>query len=150
MSQSKLTQAQKDAVITIYKAKTKSITEMAKLLNVSTRTIGRVITEAGLALPVQRLQGEAAQVMRLLYQHKISLQQLEELIGARDCIKQVQAAIDNFNGMKVSATNTCHAVGQALEFQKKASRKSPSGHTGKQTMLPLPGLPMDHIPAGAA
>lgn len=146
MTQSKLTQAQKDAVVTIYRAKTKSITEMAKWLSVSTRTIGRVLQQAGETLPVARLQGEASAVMKLLYKHKISLAQLEELIGARECINQVQEAINKYNLQQTSATNTCHAVGQALEFQKKASRKSPSGHTGKQAMLPI----HDNTFAGAA
>lgn len=126
---SKLTKEQKQAVVTIYRSKTKTITEMAKRLGVSTRTIGRVLVEAGETLPVQRLQADAAQVMKLLYKHKITVQQLEDLLYMVESDRQ---GLNLVPSMIQVAT------------QQKATRKSPSGHTGKQILLP-----MDHIPAGA-
>jgi methylaspartate ammonia-lyase len=115
MTVRKLTDAQKAAVVTIYTSNIRpsSIQHLAAVLGVSTRTIGRVIEEAGVTASKKLHVGEAADVMRLLYKHKITIDQLESLLS--------HIPVDTIK----------------LLTQKKASRKSPTGHNGKQTLLPL-------------
>lgn len=84
MSVRKLNKEQKQAVITIYTSndKPKSIHELALLLNVSTRTIGRVLEEAGI-IASKKLQGTGTtdKVMRILYKHKINPDHLEAILS---------------------------------------------------------------------
>jgi hypothetical protein len=58
--------AQKDLIVSYYNAKIQNITQIAKNFHTSTRTIGRVLEERGLATPVPRLKGDAYQVMEYL------------------------------------------------------------------------------------
>lgn len=80
----KLNDAQKAAVVTIYTSndKPKSIHELAALLSVSTRTIARVLEEAGVTAS-KKLHGTSddAKVMRILYKHKISPDMLEAILA---------------------------------------------------------------------
>lgn len=84
MTVRKLTDAQKAAVVTIYTSnqRPKSISELASCLQVSTRTIGRVLEEAGVTAS-KKLKGtdEATKIMRVLYKHKINADQLEMILN---------------------------------------------------------------------
>ena len=57
---------QKDQVCLAYIHKTMKLIDLAKHFATSTRTIGRVLEERGLATPVPRLKGEAYQAMKVL------------------------------------------------------------------------------------
>lgn len=70
----------KDAMINAYTSKQSNITQLAKKYNVSTRTVGRVIEERGLATPVPRLRGEAYQVMQLLAEFELTVDQLKDIL----------------------------------------------------------------------
>lgn len=122
MTVKKLSDAQKKAVVTIYTSniKPKSIAQLAELLNVSTRTIGRVIEEAGVTAS-KKLHGldEASRVMRLLYKHKVSVEMLEEILG------------------DVTGGQLQYTSGLPVTYQTRRSRKSPKSHNGKQSLLPL-------------
>lgn len=115
MTVMKLTAAQKAAVVVIYTSNIRpsSMQHLAAILCVSTRTIGRVIEEAGVIASKKVHTGEAAAVMRLLYKHKMTVDQLENLLGTLP-------------------TKTVE-----LLTQTKRSKKSPTGHNGKQTLLLL-------------
>lgn len=83
MSVKCLNEAQKNFVIKAYQAKHKTQKELSIYLNVSERTINRVLIEAGLATPVARIKGEAYQVMQLLKQYGItSVDQLKSQLDA--------------------------------------------------------------------
>ena len=56
----------KDQICLAYAHKTMNLRELAYHYNTSTRTIGRVLEERGLATPVPRLKGEAYQAMKVL------------------------------------------------------------------------------------
>ena len=124
MTVKKLTNKQKEAVVIIYDSKTRTIKEIAEFLGVSSRTIGRVLEEAGLMKPVARLQAEAKTVMTLLYKHKITVQQLETLLNS------------------VMVMPSIHETIRHSTFQVRHTRKSPKAHNGLQTMLgfDLPGI----------
>ena len=64
--------SEKDAIVHAYTLKTLNLLELAKFFNTSTRTIGRVLEERGLATPVPRLKGEAHQVMRILHAYGLN------------------------------------------------------------------------------
>lgn len=116
MTVCKLNDAQKAAVVTIYTSNVRpsSIQHLAAVLCVSERTIRRVIDEAGVKAAKAAPIGEATQVMQLLYKHKITIDQLDTLLG----MPMVE-----------------HLAKKALQLT--ANKKSPSGHNGKQTLLPL-------------
>lgn len=77
----KITDAQKDAICTIYAAKKKNITEIAMFLGVSQRTVGRVLTEKGVLTPKQEISASANKVLTTLYKNKISPEALEQIIN---------------------------------------------------------------------
>ena len=70
----------KDALINSYSNKELNIAQLAKQYNVSTRTVGRVIEERGLATPVPRLRGEAYQVMQLLAEFELTIDDLKDIL----------------------------------------------------------------------
>lgn len=113
MTVKKLTTKQKEAVVVVYDSKTRTLKQIAGFLGVSTRTIGRVLEEAGLMKPVARLQADAKTVMALLYKHKITIEQLQHLL-------------EEF-------PHTIAVAKQAM--QTRHSRKSPKAHNGKQSLL---------------
>ena len=80
MTVKKLNSAGKSEVLKMYFSKEYTLTEIAFMLEVSRRTVGRVIIEAGLATPVPRLQGEAYQAMKILNKYDISVSKLEDLL----------------------------------------------------------------------
>lgn len=57
---------QKNSIVGIYGEKKYTVKAIAKMFSTSTRTIGRVLEERGLAQPVARLKGEAYTVMKAL------------------------------------------------------------------------------------
>jgi hypothetical protein len=61
----------KKNVVYHYQANNMSIKELAEYAQTSTRTINRILIEAGLATPVERIQGEAKVVMTLLKKHRV-------------------------------------------------------------------------------
>lgn len=71
----------KDYIVSDYRNKV-SVTKIADEWCTSTRTIGRVLVERGLALPVARLQREAARVMRMMKIYDISPERLESIFVA--------------------------------------------------------------------
>ena len=75
-----LTQPCKNQILDLYKRKLMSQKELADWFNVSPRTINRVLIEAGEATPVERIQGEAYQVMQLLKKHALDYQKLNMLL----------------------------------------------------------------------
>lgn len=83
----KITDAQKEAIVTIYtsKDKPKTIKEIASFLGVSTRTVGRVLEEKGIDSPMKARFGnvntEANKVIQLLYKHKIDPNMLEQILN---------------------------------------------------------------------
>ena len=125
MTVKKLTQAQKEAVVTIYtsKIKPRTVTEIAGFLGVSTRTIGRVLDEHAVAGPKAQESIETKKIMALLYKHKIDYTELQSLL---ENIPQDTLV---------------------LLTQTKRSKKSPTGHNGKQTLLPLnlPSLELNSV-----
>lgn len=72
----------KDQICLAYKAKTLTLGELAKHFNTSSRTIGRVLEERGLATPVPRLKGEAYMVMKVLQERNIAPENLEAILNA--------------------------------------------------------------------
>lgn len=77
----------KDQICLAYQRKTLTIGEMAKYFNTSSRTIGRVLEERGLATPVPRLKGEAYMVMKLLEERGIAPENLEAVLNAPKVIR---------------------------------------------------------------
>lgn len=72
MTVSCLSPATKNSIAHAYTLKTLNLLELAKFFNTSTRTIGRVLEERGLATPVPRLKGEAHAVMRILHAYGLN------------------------------------------------------------------------------
>jgi AraC-like DNA-binding protein len=76
-----LTPAQKGAVKLLYSLKRKNQKELALALGVSERTIQRAIEEESAKNPeLIDSSDEAKQVIALLYKHKITFKQLEQLL----------------------------------------------------------------------
>lgn len=82
MAVQKLTVAQKELIRVNYTSKRMNITEMAKALDVSTRTIGRVLEELDLASPRQTMRGDAYLVMQELRKRNIKPEELWPLIDS--------------------------------------------------------------------
>lgn len=78
-----LDEFQKDLIVRWYSNKI-SIVEIADLMKVSPRTIGRVLVERGFATPVPRLQEEAAGVMKLLKKYNVDPRDLEGILQRRN------------------------------------------------------------------
>jgi hypothetical protein len=108
-----LTTIQKGLVVNYFHRKLYNQTELAKMYNTSTRTIHRILVEAGVATTVPRIQGEAHKAMQLLKKHNLTVEDLEQLLASH----QMQL--------------------QQIRTQSTPTRKSPTAHNGKQTMLPL-------------
>lgn len=70
----------KDQICLAYNNKTLTMKELADHFKTSTRTIGRVLEERGLATPVPRLKGEAYLVMEVLSEYGIDPKQLRPLL----------------------------------------------------------------------
>lgn len=86
----KLGKHTKDNIRLVYTRKTLSIKEMTQFFGVSSRTIGRVLEEGGLATPVPRLQGDAYQVMQLLKKHNLTPVTLTAMLEAAPLVPQIQ------------------------------------------------------------
>lgn len=75
-----LNQSQKNFVLYHYHKKTMNQKNIATHLNVSERTVHRVLVQAGLATPVQRLKEEAKQAMALLTKYNVSVKTLADML----------------------------------------------------------------------
>lgn len=71
----------KDQICLAYNNKTLTLKELAEHFTTSTRTIGRVLEERGLATPVPRLKGEAYQIMQLLKEYELDLAGLKTTLS---------------------------------------------------------------------
>lgn len=80
MARNKLTDAQKDAIVTVYTSKTRTIKQIAGFLGVSTRTVGRVLEERGIPGPMAVRSAEAVRVMALLYKRKVDPAMMEQIL----------------------------------------------------------------------
>lgn len=76
-----LTDLEKETAIRMYEAGD-HIKDIAEYLNTSERTIGRVLAEAGLTSPTQRITEEASHVMRLLAKYRVNPKNLESILRA--------------------------------------------------------------------
>jgi hypothetical protein len=80
MSVKCLNEAQKNFITLAYKSKHKTQKELAVYMEVSERTINRVLVEAGLATPVARIKGEAYQIMQLLKKYDVDYAMLNRVL----------------------------------------------------------------------
>lgn len=71
-----LSETSKDLLVADYNNKL-TIKALAERYCTSTRTVGRVLEERGLATPVPRLKGDAYRVMKMLEDNNISPDELE-------------------------------------------------------------------------
>jgi hypothetical protein len=85
MSKSKLTDAQKDMIVLNFQHKRMTITKMAETLEVSTRTIGRVLDERGLNGPVNAQRQQAAKALKIIKSYGIDSD--AKLIGVLDILQ---------------------------------------------------------------
>lgn len=100
MTVKSLSEDDKNSIVQMYQTKKFSMAEIAEFWFTSTRTIGRVLEERGLATPVPRLKGEAHQVMLVLKEWdiedaaglRILLEGLTSLAAPSE--QQVQAYLD--------------------------------------------------------
>jgi hypothetical protein len=81
MSVKCLTVAQKDALVFGYSHNRVSLQDLSKLYGVSSRTIGRVLEERGLATPVPRVKGEAYLALQACKQHGIDPHNLGDYLA---------------------------------------------------------------------
>lgn len=124
MTVKKLSEKDKDAVVAIYRSKSQNMTGIAAFMGVSTKTIARVLIERkeGHFKPTE--SEEAKRVMALLYKHKINVDQLETILNTVMVMTSIR---------------------ESIETQSVRTKKSPTQHNGKQTLLPLnlPDLTLD-------
>lgn len=71
---------EKNQICLAYSHKTMNLKELAEHFNASSRTIGRVLEERGLATPVPRLKGEAYQALQLMRDFGFSPTQLRNML----------------------------------------------------------------------
>lgn len=76
----KITDAQRGMIKYAYENKTQTITQMAKNLSTSTRTIGRVLNEMGLFSTNQQNKATADRVLALMKQYNVGLGELQMLL----------------------------------------------------------------------
>lgn len=76
-----LTDLQKEIAIRMYESE-QQIKDIAAYLDTSERTVGRVLVEAGLSTPTQRVSEEASHVMKLLAKYKVNPKELESILRA--------------------------------------------------------------------
>lgn len=147
MTVKKLSDAQKQAVVTIYTSndKPKSIHELADLLGVSTRTIGRVLEEAGVTASKKIHTGEAAKVMRVLYKHKINADSLEAILNEpamipsnvslflKDCNRDQLYVILNGAGLITNADPILRAIAAQAVLGTPVNKPIPT----KLAQIPL-------------
>ncbi len=72
-----LTKDQKDSLINFYVGKTYTQRELSKLYKTSERTVNRVLVEAGIATPVERIKGDAYLAMAVLAKYGVPVVDLE-------------------------------------------------------------------------
>lgn len=140
MTVSKLTDAQKQLIRVNYTNKRMNITEMAKALEVSTRTIGRVLDELDLPSPAPRLKGEAYKVMEVMKKHGVTADKLDfaltvaskvddkpDLVKIRDAIVELSEATYNsllatIIHQREAKKQNVHVQTAMLNLQEKAAK----------------------------
>lgn len=124
MTVKSLKHAEKDSICLAYRAKTLTIKELASYFNTSSRTIGRVLEERGLATPVPRLKGEAYQVMQLLKEHNLDIAQLKDMIEHPSLTRERVQAYLNKSPVKVLASFFyTSGMAKILEFTEEQHAK---------------------------
>lgn len=140
----KLAKHTKDNIRLVYTRKTLTIKEMTQFFGVSSRTIGRVLEEGGLATPVPRLKGEAHQVMLLLKKHNLTPVTLTALLEAPPLVPQIQdvpALLDKLTFADLLRNFTASAMKKLLETSPGTSlEKQPITQppTSQTAVSPLP------------
>ena len=76
-----LTYLQKQVIVTLYNNRSYSQAELARQYHVSERTIHRVLEEAGIATPLERIKGDAYTVMQLLKEHGVDIPKLKQMLA---------------------------------------------------------------------
>lgn len=71
----------KSSIVTLYQNKKHTIKEIAKIHSTSTRTVGRVLEERGIALPRAWVRGEAHVVMKLLAERNVTPADLTAILN---------------------------------------------------------------------
>lgn len=115
----------KDQICLAYSHKTMCLSELARHFTTSTRTIGRVLEERGLATPVPRLKGEAYALMKLMLQYSMTVDQLKTILTAPAapviCNETVQTYLDECSEAELGGF-----VYQTL--QRKSLQKMSTSH----------------------
>lgn len=75
-----LTQEEQVSIAEWYNLVKTPISEIAFIYGVSPRTIARVLTEQGVALPLSRRNGESYRVMQILEEHDVKANELSALL----------------------------------------------------------------------
>lgn len=114
MTVRKLTQLQKNTIVTMFTDGVRNKLACALMYGVSVRTIERVLSEA-VPKPVVD-NSQYAQVMALLYKHKMTVEQLEELLEGQKVVMDPKPKVK-------------------VVFQTKRTKKSPKEHNGKQQTI---------------
>jgi len=81
MSVKCLSKIEKDAIIWSYLNHKSPLVNLAATFQTSTRTIGRVLEEAGLATPVPRLKGEGYLALQACKKHGIDPKDLDNILA---------------------------------------------------------------------
>lgn len=71
----------KDGIVAMYQTKKYTIKNIAAIHSTSTRTVGRVLEEAGIALPREGARGEAKAVMKLLAERNVTSADLTAILN---------------------------------------------------------------------
>ena len=103
-----LTQATKDSIVEKYN-KGLTIRKLAELHSTSTRTVGRVLEEYGLASPVPRLKGEAYTAMQTLKKYSVTV---DELPGILEMFTQQDNKKKNVPALFLPKEPSVHATAQ--------------------------------------
>ena len=115
-----LTPEEKKDVIKAYSVDKLFLKDIAAAYCVSERTINRVLIEAGLATPVERIKGEAYQAMQLLKKHGYTVEELETLLNqfSVSTLKDPKEVVDEYlmsltEAERIVLFNTIHKRNQA-------------------------------------
>jgi hypothetical protein len=76
-----LSESSKDWVVYLYHHRD-TIKKIAQLFHTSSRTIGRVLEERGLAKPVPRVKGEASRAIETMRKYDVTIGELEPALRA--------------------------------------------------------------------
>ena len=112
----------KDQICLAYNNKTLTLKELAFHFGTSSRTIGRVLEERGLATPVPRLKGEAHQVMLLIKSYGLDIDTLTTLLKTVSLSTPLKPEVQDI--MKLLRAHGLDIVG--LTAKVRESQNAPS------------------------